>query len=198
MLVYICRNIPTLDDEPTVNPASLTYTGNNLQLLTEPGSATGGSGLLYGYARYNDETSSPDAPSTWYPYGSYTATHDAGYYYIYVLIMGNDNYNNRIVGPITGSPKQIAKATGTLSLSPTEITMAKKVNSRSTFVIKNDQMAGISYSVQGADRVYAKLDGNAIDVQPLEVGEAWITVWVTPSANYTAPNPATCHVTVTN
>ena len=43
---------------------------------------------------------------------------EAGYYYIYVKVIGDPNHNDKVFGPIDGSPKQVNKAENIHSNAP--------------------------------------------------------------------------------
>ena len=106
----ISKADPTLQSAPTVRTATLTYDGSAQRLLEANGYSPDGT-LSYGYYYSTSTETTPTEPDTWVSssFMDLTAS-DAGYYYIYVKITGDANHNNKVFGPIDGSPKQILPA----------------------------------------------------------------------------------------
>ena len=175
--VTITKADPTMDPWPTVNPASLTYNGNSQQLLTSPGTAVGGTIDTYTYHRYDEVTDSPTQGSTWYTYEQ-MSPYDAGYYYIYVYVLGDENHNDKILGPIPGSPKHIDKAApvyttgpivsswgvwGNSTLSCSDITTDMEYSTDSgatwTSVTSSGQITGLHLS--SGDQVWIRVKADA-------------------------------------
>ncbi|MBR3075513.1 MAG: hypothetical protein IKH11_07170, partial [Bacteroidales bacterium] len=95
----------------------------------------------------------------------------------------------------------IGQATGTLTLSSSAVYLAAGGAQGAIYVTSND--TGASFSAEIDDNTKATVafdpnDASKLIITPVALGEATITVTMTPSntTNYTTPAPATCSVTM--
>jgi hypothetical protein len=95
----------------------------------------------------------------------------------------------------------IGQATGTLILSSSTVYLAAGGAQGAIYVTSND--TGASFSAEIDDNTKATVafdpnDASKLIITPVALGEATITVTMTPSntTNYTTPAPATCSVTI--
>lgn len=89
----------------------------------------------------------------------------------------------------------IQKATGTLALSPTSMTLDASAKSKSIAVTKNGTGA-VSATASPSGVVTVSVSGNTVTVTAVKDGNATVTVNVAADANHTAPSAKTCSVKV--
>ncbi len=148
---------------------------------------TGGGAVTYSYKVQgaDDNTYSGTAPTA--P-GDYTVRAIAAQTTNYESATATKNFT-------------IGQATGTLTLSSSTVYLAAGGAQGAIYAISND--TGASFSAEIDDNTKATVafdpnDASKLIITPVALGEATITVTMTPSntTNYTTPAPATCSVTM--
>ena len=126
--------------------------------------------------------------------GGDTVKTDAGSYNATITPTANYRWSDGSTGAKTVA-WSIGKAAGSLSLSPTSITVDAE-NPTATFTITRAGNGAISISNSATGICTAILSGNVVTVTGLASGSAIITVSVAEGSNHLAPASATCPVTV--
>lgn len=126
--------------------------------------------------------------------GGDTVKTDAGSYNATFTPTANYRWSDGSTGAKTVA-WSIGKAAGSLSLSPTSITVDAE-NPTATFTITRAGNGAISISNSATGICTATLSGNVVTVTGLASGSATITVNVAEGSNHLAPASATCPVTV--
>ena len=126
--------------------------------------------------------------------GGDTVKTDAGSYNATFTPTANYRWSDGTTGAKTVA-WSIGKAAGSLSLSPTSITVDAE-NPTATFTITRAGNGAISISNSATGICTATLSGNVVTVTGLASGSATITVNVAEGSNHLAPASATCPVTV--
>lgn len=126
--------------------------------------------------------------------GGDTVKTDAGNYTATFTPKANYRWSDGTTGAKTAA-WSIAKAAGSLSLSPTSITVDAD-NPTATFTITRAGNGAISISNSATGICTATLSGNVVTVTGLASGSATITVNVAEGSNHKAPASKTLPVTV--
>lgn len=89
----------------------------------------------------------------------------------------------------------IQKAAGSLTISPSSMTLEDKAQSK-TITATRAGTGAITASASPSGIVTVSVSGNIVTVKPVKNGSATVTVNVAADANYNAPSAKTCSVTV--
>ena len=178
---------PELSSVPEVNSADLIWDGDPKQLLAA------GASTAHGTLDYKAvvSTTTPATPSTvsegWTAdYNALTGT-DAGNYYIYVRVLGDSEHSNKVFGPY--GPKQIAKASATLTCSTDDLAFSTPQGAGSTLQKTGVGCTGGTITVTSAvpaNCTVAYSDGTitVTRVNAAAFSGTQITVSVTPDGNH--------------
>lgn len=91
----------------------------------------------------------------------------------------------------------IAKATGSLSISPTSLSIIGAVGTTSTITVTRAGDGAITATSSNASVATVSVSGTTVTVKSVASGSATITVAVAAGTNHTAPTSKTCPATIT-
>ena len=182
-VVTISKIDPEVSSEPTLVVDDINYDGTAKQLIATAGTVTDTCTIKYAVS---DTAGAPSDESAWK--SSYTAITktNAGTYYVYYKVVGNDNYKDLSAKLIENKTKEIKKVAPTLT-APTGISNLAYTGSAVQLITQGSVTGGTLYYGFGTDTAEPTTWKTAYtDINKVAIGTYYVWYKVNGDNNHTS------------